>query len=139
MTLPLKLLAYTASATLLLACLAPLASFANDAATLGSMLFQVTPSVSIQPDGRVHLRLTLTYNGNTPITGFTVRLRAKCGGILCAESSSQPTTLTRGAAITVEAQIPLTADTLELEAEGAIGGVYRLKASQEVALGVLRG
>ncbi|PLJ78485.1 hypothetical protein [Infirmifilum sp. SLHALR2] len=139
MSLPLKLAAYMASTFLLLACLAPLLSFAGDAASLGSGLFSLEPAFTVEQGGHASLKLTLTYKGNTPVTGFTLRARALCGNTVCAEASSTPTMLVRGASATLEIRVPLTADTLELEAEGLLGGVYRFRAVQEVSLGGIRG
>ncbi|QOJ78902.1 hypothetical protein IG193_00080 [Infirmifilum lucidum] len=139
MTLPLKLIAYTASATLLLLCLYPLLVFAGDAVRLGPGLFEVVPDVSLEPGGRITLRLILVYNGNIPLTDFTVTLRARCGGVACAEASSNPATLVRGASSVVEARVPPTAEAVEVVVEGKVGGLYRLRARQEVSLGVVRG
>jgi len=128
-----------ASTLLLLACVAPLLSFAGDAASLGSELFSLEPAFTVEEGVRVSLRLTLTYRGNTPVTGFTLRARALCGNTVCAEASSTPTTLVRGASAMLEVRVPLTADALQLEAEGLLGGVYRFRAVQEVSLGGIRG
>jgi len=139
LSLPLKLATYAVSTLLLLACIAPLLSFAGDAASLGSGLFSLEPAFTVEEGGRASLKLTLTYRGNTPVTEFTLRARALCGNTVCAEASSTPATLARGASTALEVKVPLTADTLQLEAEGLLGGVYRFRAVQEVSLGGIRG
>jgi len=134
LNLPFKLLAYVASASLLLASLAPLLSIAWDLASLGPRVVEVSVEAAVEPEGYARVALTVAYRGGTPIEGFTVRVRAHCGGAPCAEATGQPTRLARGAASAVEVRIPLSADSLEIEAWGLVGGLYRFVVRREVRL-----
>jgi len=83
----------------------------------------------VQP-GRARIAILLTYTGPVPIRDYTLRVEPLCQG--CKPGLASGAELKRGDTVRLEVEVAGAFSEAQVEFEGLVAGLYRLRASTRV-------